>query len=211
MRRRMPASRAADRLRSHQLFAERADGGARAAAGQQPDHIAAEPSQMLINQARNLASLPYSSLQQLAAVDQPDPAAAGPGASASPTTSADRSGLLDHLRARIDEPVQPIVDRRRASPLAERGGRLSGRHARPGAVVGNLDTNRTQMSALVAASQGATGALQATQAGNQLLALQTQQLADLTATIAAQGGHRAWRRPSGRLPRIRRGSSSVAS
>ena len=54
-------------------------------------------------------------------------------------------------------------------------------------VVGNLDTNRAQMSALVTASQGATGALQATQAGNQLLALQAQQLADLTAAVAAQG------------------------
>ena len=48
-------------------------------------------------------------------------------------------------------------------------------------VVGNLDTNRTEMAALVTASQGATGALQASQAGNQLLALQAQQLADLTA------------------------------
>ena len=54
-------------------------------------------------------------------------------------------------------------------------------------VVGNLDTNRTQMSALVTSSQSATGALQATQAGNQMLALQAQQLADLTAAIAAQG------------------------
>ncbi len=54
-------------------------------------------------------------------------------------------------------------------------------------VVGNLDTNRTQTSALVTSSQGASGALQATQAGNQLLALQAQQLADLTAAVAAQG------------------------
>jgi type IV secretion system protein TrbJ len=54
-------------------------------------------------------------------------------------------------------------------------------------VVANLDTNRTQMSALVTSSQSATGALQATQAGNQLVALQAQQLADLTATVAAQG------------------------
>ena len=53
--------------------------------------------------------------------------------------------------------------------------------------VGNLDTNRTQMSALVTSSQGATGQLQATQAGNQLLALQAQQLADLTAVVAAHG------------------------
>ena len=54
-------------------------------------------------------------------------------------------------------------------------------------VVGNIETNRAQMEALVDQSQGATGALQATQAGNQLLALQAQQLSDLTAVIAANG------------------------
>src|SRR3546814_16166157 len=43
------------------------------------------------------------------------------------------------------------------------------------------------MAALVGSSQSATGALQATQAGNQLLALQAQQLSDLTAAVAAQG------------------------
>ena len=54
-------------------------------------------------------------------------------------------------------------------------------------VVGNIDTNRAEMSALVGESQGATGALQATQAGNQLLALQSQQLSDLIAVISANG------------------------
>ena len=54
-------------------------------------------------------------------------------------------------------------------------------------VVGNIDGARTTMSSLVSASQSATGALQAAQAGNQLLALQSQQLADLTAAVAAQG------------------------
>ncbi|EXL03736.1 hypothetical protein BG36_11525 [Aquamicrobium defluvii] len=54
-------------------------------------------------------------------------------------------------------------------------------------VVGNIDTNRAQMSALVGESQSATGALQATQAGNQLLALQSQQLSDLVAVISANG------------------------
>jgi len=54
-------------------------------------------------------------------------------------------------------------------------------------VVGNIDTNRSEMSSLIGRSQGATGALQATQAGNQLLALQAQQLADLTAVVAANG------------------------
>ena len=54
-------------------------------------------------------------------------------------------------------------------------------------IVGNLDTNRIQTSALVTSSQGASGALQATQAGNQILALNAQQLADLTAVVTAQG------------------------
>ncbi|MDX8356447.1 type IV secretory system conjugative DNA transfer family protein [Sphingopyxis terrae] len=39
----------------------------------------------------------------------------------------------------------------------------------------------------VTASQSASGALQAAQAGNQLLALQSQQLGDLAAAVAAQG------------------------
>ena len=52
--------------------------------------------------------------------------------------------------------------------------------------VGNLDTTRTETDALVSSSQSAVGALQAVQAGNQLVALQTRQVADLTAVIAAQ-------------------------
>jgi type IV secretion system protein TrbJ len=54
-------------------------------------------------------------------------------------------------------------------------------------VVGNLGGARSAIDQLVTASQSATGALQAAQAGNQLLALQSQQLADLTATMASLG------------------------
>ncbi|GBH31568.1 MULTISPECIES: P-type conjugative transfer protein TrbJ [Sphingomonadales] len=54
-------------------------------------------------------------------------------------------------------------------------------------VVGNIDGAKASIDTLVGASQSASGALQASQAGNQLLALQSQQLADLTAAIAAQG------------------------
>jgi hypothetical protein len=53
-------------------------------------------------------------------------------------------------------------------------------------VVQNLDTTRSETDALVLSSQSAVGGLQATQAGNQLVALQTKQLVDLTALIAAQ-------------------------
>ena len=54
-------------------------------------------------------------------------------------------------------------------------------------VVGNIEGARTSMNELVTASQSASGALQAAQAGNQLLALQSQQLSDLTAMMASIG------------------------
>ncbi len=54
-------------------------------------------------------------------------------------------------------------------------------------VVSNIDGARSSIDTLVNASQSASGALQAAQAGNQLLALQSQQLADLTAAMVAQG------------------------
>ena len=144
-------------------------------------------AQMLINQARNLASLPYSSLQQLQQsigrtqqllaeaqgiafdVQQIDQAFSTVYAPAS-TSQSDLS-LIANARTRWQNTVYGLQDALRVQAT----------------VVGNLDTNRSEMPALVAASQGATGALQAAQAGNQLLALQAQQLADLTATVAAQG------------------------
>jgi type IV secretion system protein TrbJ len=144
-------------------------------------------AQMLINQARNLASLPYSSLRQLQSsiqrtqqlltqaqriaydVEQIDTAFSTTYASALASTS--NQTLISNAQARWQTSVAALQD-----ALKIQAG-----------VVGNLDTNRTQMSALVTSSQSATGALQAAQAGNQLVALQAQQLADLTATVAAQG------------------------
>ncbi|MBY6242899.1 P-type conjugative transfer protein TrbJ [Methylosinus sp. Sm6] len=142
---------------------------------------------MLINQARNLASLPYSSLQQL-------------------QQSVQRTQQLLSQAQRIAYDVQNIdqafqttygnasmtaSDRQLVAQAKERwqntvSGLQDAMRVQAG-VVGNIDTNRSQMSALVGQSQGATGALQATQAGNQLLALQAQQLADLTAVVAANG------------------------
>jgi P-type conjugative transfer protein TrbJ len=144
-------------------------------------------AQMLINQARNLVTLPYSSLQQLQSsiqrtqqlltqaqriaydVQQIDTAFSTTYAHASASTS--NQALISNAQARWQTSVAALQDALRVQA----------------GVVGNLDTNRTQMSALVTSSQSATGALQATQAGNQLVALQAQQLADLTATVAAQG------------------------
>ena len=142
---------------------------------------------MLINQAKNLASLPYSSLQQLEQsfqrtqqlltqaqriaydIQQIDRAFSTTYAPASSGVSD--QALIANAQSRWQNSVAGFQDTMRVQAT----------------VVGNLDSNRIQMSALVNASQGATGALQASQAGNQLLGLQAQQLADLTATVAAQG------------------------
>ena len=144
-------------------------------------------AQMLINQARNLTSLPYSSLQQLQQsigrtrqllgqaqniaydVQQIDRAFSTTYAPASANQSA--QSLIANARTRWENSVAGLQDALRIQAT----------------VVGNLDTNRSELSALVDASQGAAGALEAAQAGNQLVALQAQQLADLTATVAAQG------------------------
>jgi P-type conjugative transfer protein TrbJ len=144
-------------------------------------------AQMLINQAKNLANLPFSSLQQLQQsiqrtqqllnqaqrmaydVQQINNAFSTTYAPASASVS--NQALISNAQSRWQTSIAALQD-----ALKVQAG-----------VVGNLDTNRTQMSALVTSSQSATGALQATQAGNQLVALQAQQLADLTAAVAAQG------------------------
>jgi P-type conjugative transfer protein TrbJ len=144
-------------------------------------------AQMLINQARNLASLPISSLQliqqsvqktqqllsqaQNIAYDVQAIDKAFQTKYANVSMSASDTQLVADARSRWQNTVGGLQDAMRVQAT----------------VVGNIDTNRTAMSSLVTASQGATGALQATQAGNQLLALQAQQLADLTAVVAANG------------------------
>jgi P-type conjugative transfer protein TrbJ len=142
-------------------------------------------AQMLINQARNLANLPQSSLgkiqqsiqrtQQLLGeaqriaydvgqIDRAFSTTYGPAS----TTASDQS-LIDGARERWRNSVASVQDAMKVQA----------------GVVANIDTHRVEMSSLVTASQSATGALQATQAGNQLIALQGQQIADLTATVAA--------------------------
>ncbi len=144
-------------------------------------------AQMLVNQAKNLATLPFSSLlqlersiqrtQQLLAqaqriaydVGQIDHAFSTTYAPA--TSGISDQALIANAQVRWQNALAGLQDAMRTQAT----------------VVGNLNTNRTQMSALVASSQAATGALQASQAGNQLLALQALQLADLTAVVAAHG------------------------
>ncbi|MCA3353431.1 MAG: P-type conjugative transfer protein TrbJ [Roseomonas sp.] len=144
-------------------------------------------AQMLINQARNLASLPYSSLQQLQQSVQRTQALLGQAQRiAFDVQQIDQAFQSQYGNISLSTSDQRLISDARSRWQNTVGGLQDALRVQAG-VVGNIDTNRAEMAALVGQSQGATGALQATQAGNQLLALQAQQLADLVAVVAANG------------------------
>ena len=142
----------------------------------------------LINQARNLASLPYSSLAQLQqSIGQTRQLLSQAQRVAYDVTSIDQAFSHTYPQSYGSSTSSPqLLADAQARWRNSLAGFQDAMRVQAG-VVGNIDTNRAEMSALIGQSQGATGALQAAQAGNQLLALQAQQLADLTAVVAANG------------------------
>ncbi|SDO66276.1 P-type conjugative transfer protein TrbJ [Afipia sp. GAS231] len=144
-------------------------------------------AQLLINQARNLASLPYSSLQQLqSSIQRTQQLLAQAQRIAYDVQQIDRAFSTSYVPVTGSQSSQMMITNAHSRWQNSVAALQDALRVQAG-VVGNLDTNRIETSALVTSSQGASGALQATQAGNQILALQAQQLADLTATVAAQG------------------------
>ncbi|MBE7733766.1 P-type conjugative transfer protein TrbJ [Devosia faecipullorum] len=144
-------------------------------------------AQMLINQARNLASLPYSSLQQLQQNVQRTQQLLGQAQNiAFEVGQIDQAFQQQYGNVSLSATDAQLVADARGRWENTVGGLQDAMRVQAGAV-GNIDSNRAEMAALVGQSQGATGALQATQAGNQLLALQSQQLSDLIAVISANG------------------------
>ena len=144
-------------------------------------------AQMLINQARNLASLPYSSLQQLQQnVSRTQQLLSQAQNIAFEVGQIDQAFQQQYGNVSLSTTDAQLVADARSRWENTVGGLQDAMRVQAGAV-GNIDSNRAEMAALVGQSQGATGALQATQAGNQLLALQSQQLSDLIALISANG------------------------
>ncbi|MDT3377379.1 P-type conjugative transfer protein TrbJ [Labrys neptuniae] len=144
-------------------------------------------AQMLINQARNLTSLPFSSLQQIQQSVQRTQQLLGQAQNiAFDVQKVDQIFQQKYGNVSLSASDRQLVADARSRWQNTVGGLQDAMRVQAG-VVGNIETNRTQMSALVGQSQGATGALQATQAGNQILALQSQQLSDLLALLAANG------------------------
>jgi P-type conjugative transfer protein TrbJ len=144
-------------------------------------------AQMLINQARNLVNLPFSALQQIQqSVQKTQQLLQQAQNIAFDVQKIDQMFSQKYGNISMSATDQQLVTDARSRWQNTVGGLQDAMRVQAG-VVANIDTNRTQMSALVGQSQGATGALQATQAGNQILALLAQQLADLTAVGAANG------------------------
>ncbi len=144
-------------------------------------------AQMLINQARNLATLPFSSLLQLEqSILRTQQLLSQAQRIAYDIGQIDRAFQTTYAPASAGVSSQTLVANAQSRWKNALAG-LQDAMRTQATVVGNLDTHRTQMSALVSSSQSASGALQASQASNQLLALTAQQLADLTAVVAAHG------------------------
>src|SRR5581483_6440142 len=117
----------------------------------------------LINQARNLASLPYSSLQRLQQSIQRTQQLLGQAQNiAFDVQQIDQAFQTTYGNASLSASDQQLIADARTRWQNTVGGLQDAMRVQA-TVVGNLDTNRTEMSALVGQSQGATGALQATQ------------------------------------------------
>jgi P-type conjugative transfer protein TrbJ len=140
----------------------------------------------LVNQARNLTSLPYSSLstldQSILATEQLLTQAQRIAYNVStinqvfaqtyPTTypaGTSSQQLMADAQTRWQNSLASFQDAMNIQAIA----------------VQNLNNTHVQIDALAGTSQSATGALEAAQSGNQLIALQTTQLADLTAVMTA--------------------------
>ncbi len=149
-------------------------------------------TQMLLNQVKNLTSLPYSALQTIDQsivrtqqllnqaqriaydINQIDQAF-GRSYPQSYQASTSSQQLAGDAQSRWQNALAAYQDALRVQA----------------GVVQSLETSRSQTNGLLSSSQSATGLLQANQAGNQLIALQTRQLLDLTALIAAQSRARS--------------------
>src|SRR5580704_17858197 len=138
----------------------------------------------LVNQARNLTSLPYSSLSALdQSILQTEQLLTQAQRIAYNVSTIDQAFTQTYpVSYPATTPSQQLMADAQTRWQNSLAGFQDAMHVQAGAVQ-NLDSTHTQSDALINASQSATGALQATQSGNQLVALQTKQLADLTAVM----------------------------
>jgi P-type conjugative transfer protein TrbJ len=141
----------------------------------------------LLNEARNLQSLPVSTLGELQAqIDQTKQLLSEAEGIAYDVTDIRKGFEQRYKGAAFSGPAAAMVANAEARWKDSVDAFEDAMKVQAG-IVSNMGGTRTSISTIVGASQGATGALQAAQAGNQLLAIQSQQIADLAAVMTAQG------------------------
>lgn len=143
--------------------------------------------QMLQNQARNLTSLPFSVAQQLDQSVSQITSLMGQAQGILYTVQDVQSQFQHYYPTTInasssDAQLMADAQTRWQYSLATFQNTMEVQAQ----IVQNLPGDQTQMDALVGQSQGAVGMLQATQAGNQLLALQVKQASAIEALLASQ-------------------------
>lgn len=151
----------------------------------------ANEAQMLLNQARNLTSLPTSMISEIEGNFSEMKSLLGEAErlaySVQDIESQFASTYRDFAGDKTGEQLVAAARERWQQSLSAYEHSL-----KAGATaVGNIEGTQAQTRSLVGASQSAVGILQATQAGNELLAVQASQIADLTAMLAAQGRAKA--------------------
>jgi P-type conjugative transfer protein TrbJ len=140
----------------------------------------------LINQARNLTNLPYSGLGQINQSITQTTSLLGEAQRISYDINAINQAFtttypVNYSGSTSSQQLEADAQTRWQNALAAYQDAM---RVQAG-VVQNLQSTHSQIDALVNVSQSATGALQAAQSGNQLAAIETKQLADLTAVMAA--------------------------
>jgi P-type conjugative transfer protein TrbJ len=140
-------------------------------------------AQMLLNQGRNLQPLSFSTLSALQSdMGQVNGLLAQAGRIANDVAAIRGEFDRNYSGSGSDQALGAAATARWQNSLDAL------RHVLEvqATVANTVAATESQAGQLVEQSQGAAGALQAAQAGNQLLAVQSKQLADLTAILAAQ-------------------------
>ncbi len=141
----------------------------------------------LLNEARNLQSLPTSTLGELRAqIDQTKQLLSEAEGIAYDVVDIRKGFEQRYKGTAFSGPTSALVANAEARWKDSIAAFEDAMKVQAG-IVSNMGGTRTSISTVVGASQSATGALQAAQAGNQLLAIQSQQIADLAAVMTAQG------------------------
>lgn len=144
-------------------------------------------ARMLINQGKNLTNLPYSSLQSLQqSIGETQRLLNEAQRIAYDMRQIDQAFSTQYGPANVSESSSSLTDGARQRWQNSLGALQDAMRVQAG-IVQSIDTAKFEAGTLLSSSQSAVGALQASQAGNQLLALQSKQLADVTALLASQG------------------------